>query len=277
MERLWRAVLTSTPRVVAKSWASQAELTAEEAGEIELLSLMSGSGSREASGAAPPLLVKPPDRGVERLVAGRGLAETFLQSVQAPLQHAFAFAIPNGAALTALAAHAPLVELGAGTGYWASQLRARGAACDCFDLHPPDEHGSNAFHASKCWTRVDQGEGAEVATRFATHSLLLVWPYSLAMDGEDGRVPWDAEALAAYTQAGGHTVAHVGELKAGGPVHGASIGATTTSLEFARALVAGWALEATIGLPNWPHMRDELTIWKRRGTPSVAATEAVID
>ena len=66
--------------------------------------------------------------------------------------------------------------------------------------------------------------------------------------------PWDAEALAAYR---GETVAHVGELTP-------EFGTRTTSEAFAQALMAGFELQQTVPLPNWPHMKDKLTIWKRR-------------
>ena len=41
-------------------------------------------------------------------------------------------------------------------------------------------------------------------------------------------------------------------------------GTRTTSEAFAQALMAGFELQQTVPLPNWPHMKDELTIWKRR-------------
>ena len=30
------------------------------------------------------------------------------------------------------------------------------------------------------------------------------------------------------------------------------------------APLTGFELQQTVPLPNWPHMKDELTIWKRR-------------
>ena len=51
-------------------------------------------------------------------------------------------------ALALLAARAPLVEVGAGTGYWAAALRRRGVDVLAYDLNPPaaDAAETNAYH-----------------------------------------------------------------------------------------------------------------------------------
>ena len=55
----------------------------------------------------------------------------------APLAHSIAFAVPNQQALDVLAKHAPLLELGAGTGYWASLLRGAGVDVLAYDRDVP--------------------------------------------------------------------------------------------------------------------------------------------
>ena len=52
-----------------------------------------------------------------------------------------AFAVPSEAALGRLAALSPLVEMGAGTAFWAAALARRGATVDCFDCDPPAARG----------------------------------------------------------------------------------------------------------------------------------------
>jgi protein-L-isoaspartate O-methyltransferase len=54
----------------------------------------------------------------------------------------------NSAALALLAARAPLVEVGAGTGYWAAALRRRGVDVLAYDLNPPaaDTAEANVYH-----------------------------------------------------------------------------------------------------------------------------------
>jgi hypothetical protein len=50
----------------------------------------------------------------------------------------YAFAVPTREALETISQYAPIVELGAGTGYWAWLLRRRGVDCVAYDLAPPD-------------------------------------------------------------------------------------------------------------------------------------------
>lgn len=49
-------------------------------------------------------------------------------------------------ALDALAERAPLLEIGAGLGYWAAALRARGVSVHAVDSHPPGSSAVNTYH-----------------------------------------------------------------------------------------------------------------------------------
>lgn len=48
--------------------------------------------------------------------------------------------------MDALAERAPLVEVGAGLGYWAAALRAGGVPVLALDSHPPGGAASNNYH-----------------------------------------------------------------------------------------------------------------------------------
>lgn len=48
--------------------------------------------------------------------------------------------------MDALAERAPLVEVGAGLGYWAAALRARRVPVLALDSHPPGGVASNSYH-----------------------------------------------------------------------------------------------------------------------------------
>lgn len=52
------------------------------------------------------------------------------------LRREFAYAVPSHDALAILSSLSPVVEIGAGTGYWASLLRARGATVYAYDIEP---------------------------------------------------------------------------------------------------------------------------------------------
>ena len=67
----------------------------------------------------------------------------------------FAWAIPDAGALAVLARYAPLLECGAGAGYWAGLLRASGVDVDASDLTPPGV-AENTYHDShrQPWSEV---------------------------------------------------------------------------------------------------------------------------
>jgi hypothetical protein len=62
--------------------------------------------------------------------------QVFRESAREWPCHLYAFAAPNGRALSALAALAPLIEVGAGVGYWAHLLRQSGVAVVATDELP---------------------------------------------------------------------------------------------------------------------------------------------
>lgn len=87
------------------------------------------------------------------------------------------FAAPNEEALELLAARAPLVEIGAGTGYWARCLAERGAHITAYDSNPPapDSEATNAFHGHlPAFTDVKRG-GPKAASG-SKHALFLCYP-----------------------------------------------------------------------------------------------------
>src|SRR5690606_9223710 len=88
----------------------------------------------------------------------------------------YAWAVPDDAALRIMAKHAPIVEIGAGTGYWAALLRARGVDIVAYDKDPPDGGEGHPFHAARrAWTDVAVG-GPEKAAEHPDRTLFLCWP-----------------------------------------------------------------------------------------------------
>ena len=55
------------------------------------------------------------------------------------LSHRYSWAIPTEPALAALAGLSPILEVGAGTGYWAALRHGRGARVTALDLHPVED------------------------------------------------------------------------------------------------------------------------------------------
>lgn len=86
--------------------------------------------------------------------------QVFRDSARAWSCHLYAFAAPNERALAALAALGPVLEVGAGVGYWAHLLRERGVSVVATDQLPTTECGSetvNQYHGRvPAWTNVEQ-------------------------------------------------------------------------------------------------------------------------
>jgi hypothetical protein len=179
----------------------------------------------------------------------------------------YAFAIPTDAALRAIADASPtgVIELGAGTGYWASLLHEAGVDVVAFDRAPPGSPDNNWFHSSTPWFPVEEGDEA-VVDRHADRTLLIVWPTRDEV--------WPAEAIERFYVAGGTTVVYVGEAPGG----------ATGDLRFHRLLgevdlclacaygirdypcvcdvTAQWQRVRTVALPHWPGQHDDLHVYR---------------
>ena len=188
----------------------------------------------------------------------------------------FAWAIPDEGALAVLARHAPLLECGAGTGYWAALLRARGADVLASDLIPPGSTAGggagatagggaanpvpgdgganrmaagvagNRYHSGRRpWTEVQAASAVDAvrAARTSGRTLFLCWP------------PFDDDgaSYAALRAYGGDVLIYAG----GGP------GGPTGTVRFHRELELNWHPTEQVALPNWPGLRDRLVVYRR--------------
>lgn len=145
----------------------------------------------------------------------------------------FAWAIPDEGPLALLSEYAPLVECGAGTGYWAALLRARGVDIEASDL----------ARGRRSWTAVSAAHAVAAVRANPGRTLLLCWP------------PYDDDgasyaALRAYR---GDTLLYVGG-GTGGP---------TGTVRFHRELEVNWSPAEQMAVPNWPGLRDRLVVYRR--------------
>jgi len=164
-----------------------------------------------------------------------------LEERRRELASLFCWGVPNERALEVMAAHAPLVECGAGMGYWSALLRARGVDVLAFDAAPPGT-SSNDYHRSPRtpWTAVEAEDSAIAARRHGDRTLFLCWP-----PFDDDRSSY--AVLRAYH---GDKLIFVGE-------------GATGSVRFHRELALNWTLEEEVRLPNWPQLRDTLMVYRR--------------
>ncbi|BDA49847.1 hypothetical protein COCOBI_14-4670 [Coccomyxa sp. Obi] len=156
--------------------------------------------------------------------------------------HLYAYAPYTREALDALTERAPLLEIGAGLGYWAAALRARGVQISALDSHPPGNNAVNTYHGRiPAFTKVAQGGPRAAAAASEAHSLFLCYPPPAS--------PMATDCLRSFR---GRVVCVVGEWLG-----------DTGDESFAAALLSDWSLIRRVALPNWTDTAHELTIWQR--------------
>lgn len=183
--------------------------------------------------------------GVRQFGSPEAFQERFFVPQQ-ELRRRYGWGIPTEEAIKAIAEWGPLVEMGAGTGYWAWLLRQVGADILAYDVFPPDAPESesrthNPFHGyATAFATVLPGT-PELLREHAHRSLLLCWPPKGEMA---------AEALDNYS---GYRVIHVGAP------------GLTASPRFYTILNAAAVLKRTLELPQWWNDgRDRVEFWERR-------------
>lgn len=144
----------------------------------------------------------------------------------------YAWAIPDEAVLEKISKYGPIIEIGAGSGYWASQLSRFGADIIAFDKFSEKPR--------RYWFDVAEGTEAEVKNH-PTRNLFLCWPpYQEKMA---------AKALKIFK---GEYVIYVGEF-----------GGCTADVSFHNLLERKFSKIESIPLPKWPGIHDYCYIYRR--------------
>lgn len=160
-----------------------------------------------------------------------------------PLVQKYSWAIPSCEALRALARRSPLVEIGAGTGYWAWLLRQMGADVVAYDIEP----------AIPQYTSVEHGTAAS-ATHHGNRTLFLCWP--------PANNPMAVDAVRAHAAVGGRNLAFIGERDI------ASVGESCTGDDsFHEELARRYALVEEVAIPQWWGLKDALYFYRRKRRP----------
>ena len=174
------------------------------------------------------------------------------------------FACPTNEAISALGrfAAAPafdgVLEVGAGTGYWAKQLRAAGVDVIATDVSPTDALASargrdgssgklNEYHGRfASWTHVERMDASAAIERYSRSGRRVLF---LCYPPPEGNMA--AEALSRFT---GDRLAVVGEVRG-----------DTGTRAFEEALMLGWALVTPpVALAQWGDTAASMTLWRRR-------------
>jgi hypothetical protein len=176
-----------------------------------------------------------------------GYAEMFLQA-------AYSYAIPSPETVEWVAEYSdgrPILELGAGRGYWAAQLSRVGLTVHAFELEPPDKTQNISFPQEagqvNVWHPVSDLNSLSLSD-YSDHLLLLCWP-----PGWGNTMA--SEALAAFESAGGDRLIYVGEPRGG----------KTADDKFFDDLSTCWTPEsADPRFVSWWNLADSAQGWTRR-------------
>jgi len=149
----------------------------------------------------------------------------------------YAWAVPNEEAIKAIKAlGTAVVEIGAGSGYWARVLSEAGIQVKAFDNFT----WTDGF--SQYWFEIEKGS-IEKATEHSDKALMLCWP--------NYDEPFAYNALKAFA---GDTFIYIGE----------GSGGCTGDDKFHDLLHSEWKEVETVSLPQWCGIHDYLSIWKRK-------------
>lgn len=147
----------------------------------------------------------------------------------------YAFAIPTEEAIKKIVSYGKIVEMGAGTGYWAKLIETAGGdivAYDTFESH---------FKAHSKWFDIRRGSPVNLIAH-ADRALFLCWPPMTDM----------AEQCLKFWK--GNDLIVIGEERG-----------CTGSDEFEYLLVDQFEDPEYIELPQWYGIHDTMRIFKRKG------------
>jgi hypothetical protein len=157
------------------------------------------------------------------------------------LAQRYSYVIPDAHSLAMLGALGPIVEIGAGTGYWASRLIETGVDVVAFDQAPPDGEAPNRYHPPKStWTEVIRGDQTALRDH-AGRALFLCWPPLFSSLGD------------CLTYYAGSTVACIGDG-----------GHRTARLQLLNATFTCIAVHPVQAIDPAPEAVAALSLWRRR-------------
>jgi len=161
----------------------------------------------------------------------------------------YAWAVPTEEIIDAVAQFSPIVEIGAGRGYWAALLQEAGADVVAHDILPPSGRDQNTYHRSRhksmkrVFTEVLKGDHRTLEEVDPSRSLFLCWP--------PYNTPMAFKCLTAFT---GNRLIYVGE----------GYGGCTGDDQFHAELEENWEETLDFEIPTWWGIRDYLTVWERK-------------
>lgn len=193
--------------------------------------------------------------GCQVVNGGQAKGSARLALAQTILQATYSYAIPSPKTIewmSSLSADLPIVELGAGRGYWAAQLSRAGIAVEAYDLEPPDKAKNVSFLKAAgqidVWHPVSSLEEHARRSRSASYVLFLCWPPGWG-------TTMASEALLSFEEARGERLIYIGEPKGG----------TTGDDAFFDTLSERWRLDSIDPqFVSWWTSKDVAQSWVRK-------------
>jgi len=152
----------------------------------------------------------------------------------------YSWAVPTDEAIREVVKYSPLIEIGAGSGYWAHLIKQAKGDIICFDDFSL-KYDERWLYSAKTWHRVYEGSVEKIG-KYPQHTLLLCWP------------PYDEplalDALNAYK---GRYLVYIGE----------GYGGCTGCTDFHDLLYKEWKEITDIYLPQYWGINDYLRILER--------------
>jgi hypothetical protein len=151
----------------------------------------------------------------------------------------YSWAIPNNNAIQEITKYSPLVEIGAGTGYWGYLINKSGGKILCFDKYVNE----NPYGHQIQYLPVHNGAEEVLEKLHHSINLFLCWP------------PYDNDmAINSLLSFKGKYLIYIGE----------SYNGCTASDKFFEELDKYWVIIHDILIPQWDGLHDYLYIYKRR-------------
>lgn len=175
-----------------------------------------------------------------------GELASLLNSQRHDIVSEFSFTIPYYSILQKVASFSPIVEIGAGSGYWARCLTEMGADVIAYDSFPPGEQNSWEWYNGNpwfddTWYSINKGDHSAAAGH-PDRTLFMAWPMPMN--------PMAYYALNSYKNAGGRTVIFIGDPHPG----------SSGDEYFYQLLYKHRELENT-DLYSWPGIKEKLLIY----------------
>lgn len=156
----------------------------------------------------------------------------------------YSWAVPTAVAINKIAEFQPIIEMGAGLGFWAYLLRQLGVRVDAFDGF---EEGGFGYSPEDTWSEVLLGGPEKLAEYPPEWSLLLVWPPYSKSFGTDCLIQCNSDF-----------VITVGEGSGG--CNGDDWYHMVLDEAFER-------IDSIVDFPQWDGIHDELVVHKRIISP----------